>query len=56
MLDQPSFKQSSISEYRLEKEATNLRNQAEGMPLSIRHEELLQKAHQGDTASQMSKP
>lgn len=54
MLDRRRFKQLSIFEYRLEEEAINLRNQAEGMPLGIRREELLRKARQ--TAPHMTKP
>ena len=56
MLDRRRFKQLSIFEYRLEEEAINLRNQAEGMPLGIRREELLRKARQTETAPHMTKP
>ena len=56
MLHRRRFKQSSIFEYRLEEEAINLRNQAEGMPLGIRREELLRKARQAETAPHMSNP
>jgi hypothetical protein len=41
-------------ENRLEQEAFNLRKQAEGMPLSIRRDELLRKANQAETAAQIS--
>ena len=56
MLKRRRFKQSSIFKYRLEEEAINLRNQAEGMPPGIRREELLRKARQAETAPHMSKP
>jgi hypothetical protein len=50
------FKPSSTTfEFRLEQEAINLRRQAEGMPLSVRRDELLRKAGQVDTAVQMNK-
>jgi hypothetical protein len=55
MLRRRSFKQSSIFEFRLEAEAINLRKQAEGMPHSIRRDELLRKAGQIDVAAQVSK-
>ncbi|MCP3459772.1 hypothetical protein NLN62_05225 [Bradyrhizobium sp. CCGUVB23] len=42
--------QSSALEDRLAEEAINLRKQAEGMPPSIRREELLQKARQAENA------
>lgn len=43
----PDIKQSSTSfGYRLAQEAINLRKQAEGMPISIRRDELLRKARQ----------
>jgi hypothetical protein len=45
---------SSTFEYRLAQEAISLRKQAEGMPLGIRRDELLQKAHQIDAASQVN--
>jgi hypothetical protein len=47
------FKQSSTFEYRLTQEAINLRKQAEGMPLSIRRDDLLRKATEIDTAASM---
>lgn len=47
--------QSSTFEYRLAQEAINLRKQAEGMPPSIRRDELLRRARQTETASDMSK-
>jgi hypothetical protein len=56
MLDRLRFNHPSIFEYRLEEEAINLRNQAEGMPLGIRHDELLRMADQAETVSLMSKP
>jgi hypothetical protein len=40
-------------EYRLEEEAINLRNQADGMPSSIRRDELLRKAAQIDAAAEI---
>jgi hypothetical protein len=40
-------------EERHDREAINLRKQAEGMPLSIRRDELLRKADQMDVATQM---
>jgi hypothetical protein len=50
------FKLSSCTfEFRLAQEAISLRKQAEGMPLSIRRDELLRKARQVDTASQVNK-
>jgi hypothetical protein len=48
------FKQSSTFEFRLEEEAINLRKQADGMPLSIRRDELLRKARQIDVAAQVN--
>lgn len=39
---------------RLKKEARNLRKQAEGMPPSIRRDELLRKAEQTETAAHMN--
>jgi hypothetical protein len=50
-----SFKQSSAFEFRLEVEAINLRKQADGMPLSIRRDELLRKASQIDVADQVNR-
>ncbi|WP_082078727.1 hypothetical protein [Bradyrhizobium sp. LTSP849] len=47
-------KQSSTLGDRLKKEARNLRKQAEGMPPSIRRDELLRKAEQTDTAAHMN--
>ena len=43
-----------ILEFYLEKEAVNLRKQAEGMPASIRRAELLRKANQAETTAQVS--
>lgn len=48
------FKQSQTLEYRLTTEATNLRKQAEGMPIGVRREELMRKACQAETAARMS--
>ena len=49
------FKPSSTSfECRLEREATSLRKQAEGMPSSIRRDELLRKARQIDVAIEVN--
>ncbi len=45
---------SSILEFYLDREAVNLRKQAEGMPLSIRRDELLRKANQAETTAQVS--
>jgi hypothetical protein len=51
-----SFKLSSCTfEFRLAQEAISLRKQAEGMPLSIRRDELLRQASQIDAASQVTK-
>ncbi len=49
------FKQSSTFEFRLEEEAVRLRQQAEGMPHSIRRDEILRKASQADAAAQVTK-
>ena len=46
---------SSILEFYLEKEAVDLRKQAEGMPLSIRRDELLRKANQALRTAKVSK-
>jgi hypothetical protein len=55
MIDRRRFKPSLTTfEDRLELEAFNLRKQAEGMPLSVRREELLRKANQTETAAQIS--
>jgi hypothetical protein len=48
------FKQIETLEYRLTTEATNLRKQAEGLPPSVRREELLRKASQVETASHIN--
>jgi hypothetical protein len=45
---------SSILEFYLEKEAVNLRKQAEGMPAGIRRDELLRKANQAERTAQLS--
>ncbi len=55
MLHRRPFKQLSALEDRLAEEAINLRKQAEGMPLSIRRDELLRKANQMDTAANVNK-
>jgi hypothetical protein len=39
---------------RLSREAQNLRKQAEGMPPGIQRDDLLKKARQADTASQIN--
>lgn len=49
------FKQLPIFEYRLEEEAINLRKQADGMPPSIRRDELLRKAALIDDAADINK-
>lgn len=49
------FKHSSKFEYRLAQEAINLRKQAQGMPDSIRRDELLRKARQIDVAANVNK-
>jgi hypothetical protein len=46
--------QSSTFKYRLAQEAINLRKQAEGMPPSIRRDELLRRARRTETASHIS--
>jgi len=48
------FEQSTTIEVRVDREATNLRQQAHGMPAGIRRDELLRKARQADTAAHMS--
>jgi hypothetical protein len=54
MLHRRPFKQLSTHEDRLAEEAINLRKQAEGMPLSIRRDELLRKADQMDHAARIN--
>ena len=54
MLHRRPFKQLSTLEDRLAEEAINLRKQAEGMPLSIRRDELMRKADQMDHAAHMN--
>jgi hypothetical protein len=54
MLQRRPFNQSTPLEGRLEEEAANLRRQADGMPPSIRREELLRKARQAETAAQVN--
>jgi len=48
------FKQVETLEYRLTAEAANLRKQAEGLAPGVRRDELLRKARQAETASQMN--
>lgn len=55
MLVRQRIEQSSTFEYRLAQEAINLRKQAEGMPLSVRRDELLRKAGQIDVAVEVNK-
>ena len=50
-----SSEQLSTFEYRLTQEATNLRQQAHGMPSGTRRIELLQKARQIDVAVEVNK-
>ncbi|WP_409187598.1 hypothetical protein [Bradyrhizobium sp. RDM4] len=45
-----SPEESPTFQYRLARDAINLRQQAKGMPLGIRRAELLQKARQIDAA------
>jgi len=47
-------KRSSTIEHRPEQEAANLRVQAQGMPPSIRREELLRKARQAENAARVT--
>ena len=55
MLKQRRFnRSSSILEFSSETEALNLRKQAEGMPVSIRRDELLRRANQAETTAQVS--
>ncbi|MCW2359099.1 MULTISPECIES: hypothetical protein [Bradyrhizobium] len=49
------FKQTLTFEYRLTQEAISLRQQAEGMPHSVRRDELLRKARQMDAASELNR-
>jgi hypothetical protein len=44
---------SSILEFCAEQEAVNLRKQAEGMPISIRRDELLRKAVQAERTARV---
>jgi hypothetical protein len=55
MLVRQRLEQPPTFECRLAQEATNLRKQAEGMPLSIRRDELLRKARQIDVAVEVNK-
>ena len=43
--------QTATFEFRLQMEAVKLRKQAEGMPASIRRDELLRKAGQADAVA-----
>lgn len=52
---QPSQEVSLTFEYRLAQEATNLRQQAKGMPVGVRRTELLRKAQQIDVAGEINK-
>ncbi len=52
---QRSPRQSLTFEYRLAREASNLRLQAEGMPVGVRRTELLRKARQIDVAGELNK-
>jgi hypothetical protein len=54
MPERRRFKQTETLEFRLTAEAANLRRQAEGLPPGIRREELLRKASQAETASQVN--
>lgn len=54
MLHRRRLKQSSTFEFGLAQEAINLRKQAEGMPASIRRDELLRKAGQIDVAGHIN--
>ncbi|UWU77900.1 hypothetical protein N2603_05395 [Bradyrhizobium huanghuaihaiense] len=49
------LEQSSTFEYRLAREAANLRQQAKGMLPGIRRTELLRKARQIDAAGEVNK-
>jgi len=53
MPQRKGFKQSQTLQYRLRMEAANLRKQAEGLPPGVRREELMRKASQAETASQV---
>ena len=46
--------QTETYEFRPPMEAVQLRQQAQGMPASIRRDELLQKARQADTAADIN--
>jgi hypothetical protein len=50
----PILEKPSTLEYRLSQEASNLRKQAEHLPLGIRRAELLRKADQMDNAIQIN--
>jgi hypothetical protein len=54
MLVRQRPEQSSTFGYRLAQEAINLREQAKGMPLSIRRDGLLRKARQKDAAVEVN--
>jgi hypothetical protein len=51
MLRHRRFSSPSIVQLYEDKEASNLRKQAEGMPLSIRRDELFRKASQAEAIS-----
>ena len=53
MKERPAFSQTALLLERLSQEAQNLRQQAEGMPPGILRDDLLKKARQADTASQI---
>lgn len=55
MFRRHEFKQLQKTEFCLVQEASNLREQAEGMPYGIRRDELLRKAGQIDVALQANK-
>ena len=44
-------RRSSIFEYKPGNEALNLRNQAKGMPLGVRHDELMRRAERIDNTA-----
>jgi hypothetical protein len=54
MFKRRRFKQPDLLEFRVEIEAANLLKQAEGLPPSIRPDELVRKARQAETAAHIS--
>jgi hypothetical protein len=54
MKERNRFPQTASPVQRPSKEAQNLRKQAEGMPSGISRDDLLKKARQADTASQIN--